>query len=59
MNIEPEIGIQIKEISVSSQTSERDSLDENAVATEDARQTPQGAKPFFGQTCTYTDSCNR
>lgn len=44
---------------VSSQTSERDSLDENAVVNEDARQTPQGAKPFFGQTCTYSDSCNR
>ncbi|GFG38793.1 hypothetical protein Cfor_02805 [Coptotermes formosanus] len=41
-----------------SQTSERDSLDENAVVNEDARQTPQGAKPFFGQTCTYSDSCN-
>ncbi|XP_069668723.1 cadherin-23 isoform X2 [Periplaneta americana] len=42
-----------------SQASERDSLDENAVVNEDARQTPQGAKPFYGQTCIYPDSCNR
>jgi len=44
---------------VCSQTSERDSLDENAVVNEDARQTPQDAKKFYGQTCTYSDSCNR
>ncbi|KAJ9587165.1 hypothetical protein L9F63_019319, partial [Diploptera punctata] len=42
-----------------SQTSERDSLDENAVVNEDARHAAQGNKPSYNQTDTYTESCNR
>nr|CAD7259199.1 unnamed protein product [Timema shepardi] len=50
-----------KEADSMSQTSERDSLDENAVSNDDLRPTSKNAKPFFvGPPHTYTDSsCNR